>query len=181
MVAADRIVRINPEITVDAVQTVLTEENALELPDTLRFLLRSAAPIAVSVSSHINGCPVLLNQCAISSLLKEDPVSNLEAAIEKSWLTKEYVPVSDSGIFLRGDNLSRKQEVIERQSSQLSRPIAEVAICNGSPLYDSRLAMLLHLVEDTHSVQDAYDRFTEHLNREAQRLYTQLFDTAEWS
>ena len=51
--------------------------------------------------------------------------------------------------------MSHKQELIERQSSQLSRPIAEIAICNGSPLYDSRLAMLLHLVEDTHSVQDA--------------------------
>ena len=128
--------------------------------------------------------------------------------------------------------MSHKQELIERQSSQLSRPIAEIAICNGSPLYDSRLAMLLHLVEDTHSVQDAcslmqisystawkmlnhvedelgfplvarnrggasgngtlltekgkafmnaYDRFSEHLNQEAQRLYTQLFGTSEWN
>ena len=51
--------------------------------------------------------------------------------------------------------MARKQELIERQNNQLSRPIAEVAICNGSPLYDSRLAMLLHLVEETRSVQDA--------------------------
>ena len=211
---------------------VVPGDMPLFLPDTLRFLLRSTAPIAVPVSSHINGCPILLDQCAISSLWEEAAVSNLETAIEISSLTKEYVPVSDSGIFLRGENLAQKQELIDRQSSQLSRPIAEVAICNGSPLYDSRLAMLLHLVEDTRSVQDAcslmqisystawkmlnhvedqlgfplvvrnrggasgtgtlltekgqtfmdaYDRFTEHLNQEAQRLYTQLFDTAQWS
>ena len=211
---------------------VVPGDMPLFLPDTLRFLLRSTAPIAVPVSSHINGCPILLDQSAIQYLLEEDSVSNLETAIEKCTLSREYVPVSDSGIFLRGENLSRKQELIELQSSQLSRPIAEVAICNGSPLYDSRLAMLLHLVEDTRSVQDAcslmqisystawkmlnhvedelgfplvarnrggasgtgtlltekgqafmhaYDRFTEHLNREAQRLYTQLFDTSEWN
>ena len=204
----------------------------LFLPDTLRCLLQSKAHIAVPVSSHINGCPILLDKLAIQSLLEEKTVFSLETAIEKCSLAKEYVPVSDSGIFLRGADMSHKQELIEQQSNQLSRPILEVAICNGTPLYDSRLAMLLHLVEDTHSVQEAcslmqisystawkmlnhveeelgfplvvrnrggasgngtlltekgqalmkaYDRFSEHLNREAQQLYTQLFDTSQWN
>ena len=204
----------------------------LFLPDTLRQLLASQAPIAVPVSSHLSGCPVLLGKPAMQALLEEDSASSLEAAIENASLTKEYIPVSDSGIFLRGADMSHRQELIERQNRQLSRPIAEIAICNGSPLYDSRLAMLLHLVEDTRSVQDAcslmqisystawkmlnhveeelgfplvvrnrggasgngtlltekgkafmqaYDRFSEHLNQEAQRLYTQLFDTSEWN
>lgn len=211
---------------------VVPGDMPLFLPDTLRFLLRSTASIAVPVSSYIHGSPILLDQSAIQSLLESDAVSNLETAIEKCPLAKDYVPVSDSGIFLRGEDMSHKQELIQRQSSQLSRPITEVAICNGSPLYDSRLAMLLHLVEDTHSVQDAcslmqisyssawkmlnhvedelgfplvvrnrggasgtgthltekgqafmhaYDRFTDHLNLEAQRLYTQLFETSEWN
>lgn len=204
----------------------------LFLPDTLRCLLQATAPIAVPVSSHINGCPILLDRSAAALILEEHGDVSLETAVANCALPKEYVPVSDSGIFLRGENMSHRQELIERQSNQLSRPIADVAICNGSPLYDSRLAMLLHLVEDTHSVQDAcslmqisystawkmlnhvedqlgfplvvrnrggasgtgtlltekgqtfmdaYDRFTEHLNQEAQRLYTQLFDTAQWS
>ena len=202
----------------------------LFLPETLLSLLSSSAHIAVPVSSHINGCPILLDQAAMNAILEIDSDSSMEDILLHCPLTKEYVAVSDSGIFLRGEDMSHKKEQIERQSNQLSRPIAEVAICNGSPLYDSRLAMLLHLVEDTHSVQEAcslmqisystawkmlnhaedelgfplvlrnrggasgngtllaekgemlmnaYDRFSERLNQEAQRLYTKLFD-AQW-
>ena len=37
------------------------------------------------------------------------------------------------------------------------------------------------LTEKGQAFMNAYDRFYEHLNREAQRLYTQLFDTTEWN
>ena len=43
----------------------------------------------------------------------------------------------------------------KKSERQLSRPITEVTLYNGGPLYDPRLSMLLHLVEDTHSVRDA--------------------------
>ena len=211
---------------------VVPADMPLFLPDTLRHLMDAKAHIAVPVSSHLSGCPILLDRSAMEAILEAPSETGLESAVANCSLTKEYVQVSDSGIFLRGEDMSHKQELIEQQSSQLSRPIAEIAICNGSPLYDSRLAMLLHLVEDTRSVQDAcslmqisystawkmlnhveeelgfplvvrnrggasgngtlltdkgrafmdaYDRFSEHLNREAQRLYTQLFDTSQWN
>ena len=54
-VAADRIARINPEITVDAVQTFLTEENALEL-------LRGC-DIAVDALDNIPGRRILAAAC----------------------------------------------------------------------------------------------------------------------
>lgn len=204
----------------------------LFLPDTLRFLLQTKAQVAVPVRSHIYGGPVLLDKYAAEALLEKQADTGLETALANCALTKEYLPVTDSGIFLRGEDLSQRQELIEGQNHQLSRPIAEVAICNGSPLYDSRLAMLLHLVEDTRSVQeacslmqisystawkmlnhvedalgfplvvrnrggaggngtlltekgrafmDAYDHFSDHLNQEAQRLYTQFFDASQWN
>ena len=209
---------------------VVPGDMPLFLPNTLRGLLHSSAPIAVPVRNHVYGYPIVLDRSAAEAIL--DAETTLEDALANCPLAKEYVPVSDSGIFLRGEDMTHRQELIEQQSNQLSRPIAEVAICNGSPLYDSRLAMLLHLVEDTHSVQDAcslmqisystawkmlnhvedelgfplvvrnrggasgagtlltekgkafmiaYDRFSEHLNREAQRLYTELFDTSQWN
>ena len=54
-VAADRIARINPDITVDAVQTFLTEENALEL-------LR-CCDIAVDALDNIPGRRILAAAC----------------------------------------------------------------------------------------------------------------------
>ena len=116
----------------------------------------------------------------------------------------------------------------KKSERQLSRPITEVTLYNGGPLYDPRLSMLLHLLEDTHSVRDAcslmqmsysaawnmlnrvenelgfplitrnrggasgsgsgltlkgkllmdaYDQFAEHLNREAQALYGNFFNS----
>lgn len=204
----------------------------LVLPETLRLLLRTQAHIAVPVSNHISGCPVLLDSAAVDAVLKAPPGSGLEHIIANSALSKEYVPVTDPGIFLRGEEAFHSQGAIEQQNDQLSRPVAEVSICNGSPLYDRRLAMLLHLTEDTRSVQDAcslmqisystawkmlnhaedelgfplvvrnrggaggngtlltekgkafmtaYDRFSEHLDREAQRLYTELFASSQWN
>ena len=127
----------------------------LFLPDTLRCLLETRAPMAVPVSSHMNGCPILLDRDAMEALLENSTDSCLESAVANCALPKEYVPVSDPGIFLRGEQLAHKQALIQQQNNQLSHAMTEVTICNGSLLYDSRMAMLLHLVEDTHCVQEA--------------------------
>ena len=60
-----------------------------------------------------------------------------------------------SGILLRSSDMSHRKLLIQNHNRQLSRPITEVTLYNGGPLYDPRLSMLLHLVEDTHSVRDA--------------------------
>ena len=136
--------------------------------------------------------------------------------------------MEDSGILLRSSDMTHRKLLIQNHNRQLSRPITEVTLYNGGPLYDPRLSMLLHLVEDTHSVRDAcslmqisysaawnmlnrvedelgfplitrnrggasgsgsgltqkgkllmeaYDRFSEHLNREAQTLYGKFFNS----
>ena len=54
-----------------------------------------------------------------------------------------------------GPDMRHRQQLIQNHNRQLSRPITEVTLYNGGPLYDPRLSMLLHLVEDTHSVRDA--------------------------
>lgn len=134
---------------------VVPGDMPLFLPRTLHSLLQSTAPIAVPVNSYVNGYPVLLDSAAVEMILNSHAETTLEDAIRNCALPAEYIPVADSGILLHGEDMTHRAELIEKQNSQLSRPVAEVAICNGSPLYDSRLAMLLHLVEDTHSVQDA--------------------------
>jgi len=51
--------------------------------------------------------------------------------------------------------MSRRQKLIQQHNAQLTRSVAEVSLHSGGALYDPRLAMLLHLVEDTKSVRDA--------------------------
>ena len=125
------------------------------LPETLRTLLRSSAHIAIPVSSHIHGCPVLLDKNAMEAILEDDCCNGLENIIKNCTLSREFVPVADSGIFLRGENTAHRESIIKQQDQQMIRPMLDISLCNGTALYDPRLSMLLHLVEETRSVRDA--------------------------
>lgn len=204
----------------------------LFLPATVEAMLSSTASIVVPEYKHLSGYPVLLDEHAMDAVLAAQDLAEAQESVTHAPLCIESVCVEDSGILIRDRDMSHRQTLIHNHNSQLSRPIAEVSICNGIPLYDSRMSMLLHLVEDTHSVQeacslmqisystawkmlnhveeslgfplivrnrggssgngtvltdkgrqlmDAYDRFSERLNQQAQQLYRQMFDPSEWN
>ena len=199
-------------------------DTPLFLPKTLEELLKSKANIAVPENKHVNGYPVLLDRIAMEMLLAQPDFPSAQEAVRQ--LTVDSVRVEDSGILLRGSDMTHRKNLIQHHNSQLARPVTEVTLCNGGPLYDPRLSMLLHLVEDMRSVRDAcslmqisysaawnmlnrvedelgfplverirggstgsgsvltqkgkalmdaYDRFSEELNREARTLYHSIF------
>lgn len=200
----------------------------LFLPSTLKALLQSSAPLAVPENKHVNGYPLLLDGQAVDFLLSQPDYAAAEKAVRQGRIRTESVVVEDSGILLRGSDMTHRKLLIRNHNSQLARPVTEVTLCTGSPLYDTRLSMLLHLVEQTRSVReacslmqisystawnllnrvedelgfplvvrirggsagsgsvltekgrhlmDAYDRFSDHLNREANLLYNDIFDS----
>ena len=127
----------------------------LFLPSTLKALLQSSAPLVVPENKHVNGYPLLLDTQAVDFLLSQPDFPTANEAVRQGKLPLESVIVEDSGILLRGSDMTYRTLLIQNHNSQLARPVAEVTLCNGGPLYDSRLSMLLHLVEDTRSVLDA--------------------------
>jgi len=130
-------------------------DTPLFMPKTVEKLLSSCANIAVPEHKHVNGYPVLLDQMAMDLILAEDNFSSAQQAVQNSSLRIGSVCVDDPGILLRGNDMTHRKLLIQDHNSQLSRPVTEVTLCTGSPLYDPRLSMLLHLVEDTRSVRDA--------------------------
>ena len=127
----------------------------LFLPSTLQAMLQSHAPLVVPENKLVNGYPLLLDGQAIDFLLAQPDFASAEDAVRKGELSLESVRVEDSGILLRSGDMSRRKALIRKHNAQLFRPVTEVTLCNGSTLYDPRLSMLLHLVEDTRSVRDA--------------------------
>ena len=134
---------------------VVPGDTPLFLPSTLKAMLSSSASLVVPENKHVNGYPLLLNGQAVDFLLSQPDYAAAEAAVRKGGIPTESVIVEDSGILLRGSDMTHKKLLIQNHNSQLSRPVTEVTLCTGSPLYDPRLSMLLHLVEDTRSVRDA--------------------------
>ena len=134
---------------------VIPGDIPLFLPSTLKAMLNASASLVVPENKHVNGYPLLLNGQAVDFLLSQPDYAAAEAAVRKGGIPTESVIVEDSGILLRESDMTHKKLLIQNHNSQLSRPVTEVTLCTGSPLYDPRLSMLLHLVEDTRSVRDA--------------------------
>ena len=132
---------------------LVSGDTPLFLPKTLEALLASTANIAVPECSHVNGYPVLLDKTAMDVVLAENNLKSAEEAAEKRNLRIESIPVEDSGILIRGHDMTHRKLLIQNHNNQLARPVTEVTLCSGGPLYDSRLSMLLHLVDDTRSVR----------------------------
>ena len=134
---------------------VVPGDTPLFLPSTLKAMLSSSASLVVPENKHVNGYPLLLDGQAVDFLLSQPDYAAAEKAVRRGAISVESVVVEDSGILLRGSDMTHKKLLIQNHNSQLSRPVTEVTLCTGSPLYDPRLSMLLHLVEDTRSVRDA--------------------------
>ena len=130
-------------------------DTPLFLPKTAEALLGSTANIAVPESSYINGYPILLDKKGMEFILSQKDFETAQRAVRESGLSVEAVRVNDSGIMLKCADMTHKKRLIQKHNAQLARPVAEVTLCTGSPLYDARLSMLLHLVDDTRSVRDA--------------------------
>lgn len=128
---------------------------SLFLPSTLEAMLRSSAHIAVPENKYVTGYPILLDRQAMALILGEKTLKAAEKAVRKSNLRIETVRVHDAGVLIRGDDMTHRGDLLHTHNSQLARPVIETTLCNGGPLYDPRLSMLLHLVEDTRSVRDA--------------------------
>ena len=127
----------------------------LFLPSTLKAMLSSSASLVVPENKHVNGYPLLLDNQVMDFLLTQPDYVTAQTAVRQGELPLESVRVEDSGILLRSSDMTHRKLLIQNHNRQLSRPITEVTLHNGGPLYDPRLSMLLHLVEDTHSVRDA--------------------------
>ena len=127
----------------------------LFLPSTLKAMLQSTASLVIPETKHVNGYPLLLDRRAMEFLLAQPDYAAAEDAIRQGALPLESVHTEDSGILLRGEDMTHRKPLIRNHNRQLSRPLTEVTLHSGGPLYDPRLSMLLHLVEDTRSVRDA--------------------------
>lgn len=133
---------------------IVPGDTPLFLPQTVEALLNRQANLVVPETRHVNGYPVLLDQTAMALLLSSQDWESAKEAV-RGKLQVESVCVEDTGILLRGKDMTYRKQLIQRHNSQLVRPVTDVMLCNGGVLYDARLSMLLHLVEQTRSVRDA--------------------------
>ena len=125
---------------------------------TVKSLMDSSAPLACPIFNGEPGHPIMLSAALVDRLLADSGEDGLKGALLRCGAAMEQVPVSDPGILHDADTPEDYKTLLKIHNSQLVRPLVSVSLAREKPFFDSRIAMLLSLVDETGSVRSACQR-----------------------
>lgn len=137
-------------------QVVFTPVNApMFSAQTLRALLDAKAEVAVPTFKGHGGHPIVISTEVIPTILAYKGGEGLRGAVSTSGLARARVPVSDAGILMSVHDEAQLRAQLREHNDSLLAPSVQVNIGKESPFLNSRLKLLLFLIEDMHSVRQA--------------------------
>ena len=125
---------------------------------TVRALMECEAPLASPVCEGKQGHPTMIAASLLPALLADSGEGGLRGALERCGANLTPVEVSDRGVLHDADTPEDYRALLKYHNEQLVRPVVHVALSREKIFFDSRTAMLLQLVEETHSVRMACQR-----------------------
>lgn len=125
---------------------------------TVRSLLDSGAKLACPVCEGKDGHPILIDSSLVGALLSDSGKGGLRGAISRCGQPMARIEVEDAGILHDADTPEDYRALLSYHNQQLIRPTVSVALAKEVPFFDDKIAMLLGLVDETHSVRTACQR-----------------------
>ena len=126
--------------------------------NTVTTLLNSGAELACPVCDGKTGHPILISSAIIEKILADSGERGLQGAISRCGVEMTQVEVSDQGVLHDSDTPDDYKALLEYHNKQLIRPVVNVSLAKEMPFFDSKIAMLLTLVDETASVRTACQR-----------------------
>ena len=125
---------------------------------TVRALLDSGASLACPFCQGQTGHPILIGAELFDRILADSGEQGLKGAVARCGTPMQQVPVDDPGTLHDADTPADFSALVDYHNSQLVRPVVSVSLNKEKPFLDSRIAMLLMLVDETKSVRAAGQR-----------------------
>ena len=125
---------------------------------TVQALLKSRAALACPVCNGETGHPTLISAKLIDRILSDSGSDGLRGALERCGVKMEAVPVQDKGVLHDADTPEDYQALLAYHNEQLVRPVVGISLAREKVFFDARTALLLRLIEETHSVRTACQR-----------------------
>ena len=125
---------------------------------TVKALLDSGADLAAPICDGIQGHPILLANHLIPEILRDNGKMGLRGAIDRCSAQMVQIPVEDFGTIQDADTPEDFSKLVDYHNSQLVRPVVNVSLNKEKPFFDSKIAMLLMLIDETMSVRAAGQR-----------------------
>ena len=125
---------------------------------TVRTILDSGAELACPMCEGKQGHPILIANKLIPEILKDCGEMGLKGAMDRCSIPLARIEVDDPGTIHDADTPEDFSALVDYHNSQLVRPVVNVSLSKEKPFFDSKIAMLLMLVDETKSVRAAGQR-----------------------
>ena len=125
---------------------------------TVRQLLDSGASLACPVCEGQQGHPILISSQLVPEILSDSGEMGLRGAMDRCSVPLYRIDVEDFGTIHDADTPEDFSQLVDYHNSQLVRPVISVSLNKEKPFFDSKIAMLLMLIDETKSVRAAGQR-----------------------
>ena len=125
---------------------------------TVKAILDSGASLAAPMCDGKQGHPILISNELISEILNDCGEMGLKGAMDRCSVPLMRIEVEDPGTIHDADTPEDYSALVEYHNSQLVRPVINVSLTKEKPFFDSKIAMLLMLIDETKSVRAAGQR-----------------------
>ena len=125
---------------------------------TATTILTSGAKLACPMCEGQQGHPILIANELIPEILNDCGEMGLKGAMDRCSEPLIRIEVDDPGTIHDADTPEDSSALVDYHNSQLVRPVVSVSLSREMPFFDSKIAMLLMLVDETKSVRAAGQR-----------------------
>ena len=125
---------------------------------TVKTILDSGAPLACPMCEGRQGHPILIDNALIPEILNDCGEMGLKGAMDRCSVPLRRIDVDDPGTIHDADTPEDFSQLVDYHNSQLVRPVVSVSLNKEKPFFDSKIAMLLMLIDETKSVRAAGQR-----------------------
>ena len=125
---------------------------------TVRSILDSGASLACPMCEGKQGHPILIAESLIQEILLDCGEQGLKGAMDRCSEPLVRIDVEEPGTIRDADTPEDYASLVDYHNSQLVRPVVNVALAREMPFFDSRVAVLLTLIDETSSVRTACQR-----------------------
>ena len=125
---------------------------------TVKTILDSGADLACPMCEGKQGHPILIANQLIPQILNDCGEQGLKGAMDRCSEALQRIFVEDPGTIHDADTPEDFSALVEYHNSQLVRPVVSVSLAKEKCFFDSKIAMLLMLIDETKSVRAAGQR-----------------------
>ena len=122
---------------------------------TVKIILDSGASLACPMCEGKQGHPILIANELIPEILNDCGEMGLKGAMDRCSVPLLRIDVNDPGTIHDADTPEDFSLLLDYHNSQLVRPVLNVSLNKEKPFFDSKIAMLLMLIDETKSVRAA--------------------------